>query len=137
MLNVKIKLAFILLLVLTVLFILKNKQVNGNKYKGYSILNYKLLTTNYQLLVADTPEKWTKGLMYFRSLEGVDGMIFIFPDKQPRTFWNKNTLMNLDLYWLDENQVIGKSYLPSIEKSKEVVVVNSPNPVDKVVEIAR
>src|SRR3989344_2975480 len=102
-----------------------------NKYKNFSIINYKLEGKAYELLLADTPEKWERGLMNFRSLEGVDGMIFIFPDKEIRSFWNKNTLMDLELLWIDGDKVIGKGKLPSIEKSKEIVTVNSPAPADK------
>lgn len=113
-----------------------------NQYEDFRIINYKLSASpaggqdkTYKLLVADTPEKWTKGLMNYRKLEGVDGMIFLFQDRQLRTFWNNNTFLDLDLYWIDGDKVVAKSYLPSIEKSKEIVIVNSPQPADKVIEL--
>ena len=113
-----------------------NKQISGfDNYANFEKINYNLEGKNLQLLKADTSEKWTKGLMYFRKLEGVDGMIFIFPDKQKRTFWNKNTYLDLDLYWIEGEKVVGKSSLPSIEKSKEIVIVESPKAVDKVIEL--
>lgn len=108
-----------------------------SQYKDFSVINYQLQSTNYRLLVADTAEKWENGLMFFRKLEGVEGMIFLFPDKQPRIFWNKNTLMDLDLLWIDDDKVVGKSFLPSIEKSKDIVTVNSPKPVNIVIEIPK
>ena len=108
-----------------------------NRFKNYRIINYKLLTTNYRLLVADNPEKWELGLMNVSKLEGVDGMIFLFPKREYKTFWNKNTIIVLDIYWIDGEKVIGKSYLPSIKKSREIVTVHSPQEVDKVIEIAR
>ncbi len=97
--------------------------------------NYQIENRNYCLLTATNQQEWEKGLMFVKKLDNADGMIFIFPDKQSRSFWNKNTLADLDLYWLVDDKVVGKSFLPSIEKSKEVVVVNSPKPVDKVVEL--
>ena len=113
-----------------------NKQISGfDNYANFEKINYNLEGKNLQLLKADTSEKWTKGVMYFRKLEGVDGMIFIFPDKQKRTFWNKNTYLDLDLYWIEGEKVVGKSSLPSIEKSKEIVIVESPKAVDKVIEL--
>ena len=122
-----------------VFFVMGNRQVKLSKelqykYKDFSIIEYKLEGKDYKLLLADTPEKWERGLMYFRSLERVDGMIFIFPDKEIRTFWNKNTLMDLELLWIDGDKVIGRSELPSIEKSKEIVNISSPKPADKVIE---
>lgn len=106
-----------------------------NKYKGFKIIDYQIENKNYKLLVADTPAKWEKGLMYFRSLEGVDGMIFLMNSREIQSFWNKNTFMDLELIWIDGDKVVGKSKLPSIEKSKEIVTVNSPAPADKVIEI--
>ncbi len=68
-------------------------------------------------------------------LDGADGMMFLFPDKKVRSFWNKNTFMDLRLYWLDNNVIIGESFLPSIEKSKEIITVISPKEVNKVIEL--
>ena len=100
-------------------------------------LSYELNNKSYKLLLADSPEEYARGLMYVRKLNGADGMIFIFPDKQKRNFWNKNTLTNLDIYWLDDDKVVGKSFLPSIEQSKKIVTVSSPKPVNKVIELLR
>jgi uncharacterized membrane protein (UPF0127 family) len=108
------------------------KLLFGNKVKTMS---YALNNKRYTLLIAANPEEWEKGLMYYRNLSGVDGMIFIFPDKHIRSFWNKNTLMDLDLYWLQDKIIIGKSYLPSIEKSKNIITVTSPDKANIVVEL--
>ena len=70
-----------------------------------------------------------------KELIGVDGMIFIFPNKQVQSFWNKNTYLDLNVYWLNDDKIVGKSFLPSILKSKETVVVKSPDKVNRVVEI--
>jgi len=126
----------ILFLLFLILIILIITAVFFNKKNNKTILTYSLNKKQYKLLIADTPEKWEKGLMFFRKLDqGVDGMIFLFPDKQYRSFWNKNTYMDLDLYWFNDEKVVGKSFLPSIEKSKEIVVVNSSKPVNKVIEL--
>lgn len=92
---------------------------------------------NVNLLVADNSTEWTVGLMNRKTLKEADGMVFIFPDKQMRTFWNMNTLMDLHVVWMDGNRVIGTSELPSIEKTKQVVTVSSPAQADKVVELVR
>lgn len=123
------------ILILLGLYSLIKYQQREVKFKDFEIISYKLQNKNLNLLVADTPAKWERGLMFYRKLEGVDGMIFIFPNKEIRTFWNKNTLMDLELLWIDGEKIIGKSFLPSIEKSKEIVTVESPKPADKVVEL--
>lgn len=122
------------LVVIAAYFFIKN-MTTANLYKDFSIIEYKLEDKNLKLLVADTPEKHQKGLMYYRELEGVDGMIFQFPDSHMRTFWNKNTYMNLKIYWVNDKIIVGTSELPSIEKSRETVTVSSPSPANVVIEI--
>jgi uncharacterized protein len=111
-------------------------------FQSYSVssnttVDYKLNNRTYKLLKAETPVEWEKGLMDVRKPTKIEGMIFLFPDKQIRNFWNKNTFVDLDLYWLDEDKIVGQSFLPSIEKSKQVVIVNSMKPVNKVIEIIK
>ena len=97
---------------------------------------YTLEGKQYMLLEAKTPQEWEKGLMNVRELDNADGMIFIFLDKKTRSFWNKNTYVDLDVYWLNDDEVIGKSFLSSIEKNG-IVYVTSPGPANKVKELIR
>lgn len=106
----------------------------GNHWKGYEVIRYELEGKSYKLLVADTPEKRTKGLMDIQNLNGFDGMIFVFDTTQTQTFWNKNTYLDLTVYWIVEDTVVGTSKLPSIDKAGKQTVT-SPQPVDTVVEI--
>ena len=48
-----------------------------------------------------TLEDQAKGLMYRESLGANEGMLFVFPDEQIRTFWMKNTLIPLDIIFID------------------------------------
>ena len=73
--------------------------------------------------------------MFYKKPINFDGMIFVFPDKQMRSFWNKNTYLDLDLYWMDDEKIIGKSFLPSTLKTKKIITVSSPGKVNQVVEI--
>ncbi len=123
--------------IVIVAFFLYSVVLEKTYYRAFKITNYQIENRSYKLLVADTPDLWERGLMNFRSLPGVDGMIFLFPDSKPRTFWNKNTFMDLNLVWINENKVIGTVQLPSIEKSKEYVYVASPGKADKVLELKK
>ena len=101
------------------------------------LLPYELEGKIYLLREARTPEEWQRGLMFVKKPVDYDGMIFIFPDKKIRSFWNQNTFVDLDIYWLDDDQVIGKNFLPSITKTKKPLIIVSPKEVNKVIEIIR
>ena len=58
--------------------------------------------TVYKLKIADDESEWQKGLSGLKTKPAnYDGMIFIFPDKRIRSFWNQNTYLTLDILWLD------------------------------------
>jgi uncharacterized membrane protein (UPF0127 family) len=125
--------SLLLIFFIAAYFFLNKNPCANDLTKVYEIENKK-----YCLLTASNQEQWTKGLMNYwdkKELNGADGMIFIFPDKQKREFWNKNTYLDLNIYWLDGNKVVGKDLLPSIEKSKKIITVSSLVAVDKVIEL--
>jgi poly-gamma-glutamate capsule biosynthesis protein CapA/YwtB (metallophosphatase superfamily)/uncharacterized membrane protein (UPF0127 family) len=99
------------------------------------LVPYELENKIYLLREAKTPEEWQKGLMFVKKPVDYDGMLFIFPDKQIRSFWNQNTFVDLEVYWLDDDKIIGKDKLESIEKTKIVKTIQSPGPVNKVIEL--
>ncbi len=108
--------------------------------KKSSFIDYKLNNKTYKLLTAKNSSEWEKGLMFYKNkeeLKGADGMIFIFPEKDLRTFWNENTYLDLDVYWLDGDKIVGKDYLPNINKTKEPFTIDSKKNADKVIEIIR
>ncbi len=104
-------------------------------YPNHKIIQLKIGRNQYRLLVADNKDKWQQGLMNFRFLIGVDGMIFLFPDKKPRAFWNKNTYLDLEVIWFNGEKIIKKDFLPSIKKTKDIKIIYSIYPVDKVIEL--
>jgi len=124
---------FFLLISFVTFFLLTNKNSCSNK----SAKNYLIENKNFCLLASNNQEQWEKGLMFYKKPVNFDGMIFIFPEKEIKSFWNKNTYLDLDIYWMDDEKVIGKSYLPSVLKSKEIEVVKSPSEVNRVVEIIK
>lgn len=123
-----------------VIRIYKRISNQSRDFSTYKSLYYQVGTAKYHLLVADTAEKWEKGLMFVnkkQDIKGFDGMIFLFPDSQIRAFWNKNTVSDLILYWIQKGKVIGTSAMPSITKTGVITTFSSPGPADTVIEVIK
>jgi uncharacterized membrane protein (UPF0127 family) len=57
----------------------------------------------YAVEVVRTPEEQAQGLMFRESLPERTGMLFLFRDAAPHQFWMKNTMIPLDIVWLDDS----------------------------------
>ena len=65
--------------------------------------------------LARTQEERGRGLQFRRSLGHDEGMLFVFPSSHPQGFWMKDTLIPLDIIWMDRHKrivFIAPSVLP-------------------------
>ncbi len=62
--------------------------------------------TVFTMELATTPEQWIRGLMFRRLLSAGTGMLFIYKEPGPYTFWMKNCFISLDIIWLSEDRKI-------------------------------
>lgn len=60
--------------------------------------------------IADSPVERETGLMFRELLDESDGMLFVFEREIKLNFWMKNTLIPLDIAYIDKNGVINEIY---------------------------
>ena len=88
--------------------------------------------------IADSEDEREQGLMFRKELGSNEGMLFVFDDENFRIFWMKNTLISLDLIFIDGNKAVvdvQEGFLPckrelcesytSKAKAKYVLEVNA------------
>ena len=68
--------------------------------------------------VADTPEKLAYGLMYKKSIEENEGMLFIFDSEEIRSFWMKNTFVDLSIGFISKEKELTEIKNMSAAKSE-------------------
>lgn len=62
--------------------------------------------TTLQIELAKTEKETERGLMFREHLGEKEGMLFIFPKDDIRLFWMKNTLIDLDIIFINSKGII-------------------------------
>lgn len=65
-------------------------------------MRVRIRTHLFQVEVVRTPKDWERGLMFRERLAPHEGMLFWGEVTRMQSFWMKNTLISLDLLFLDE-----------------------------------
>lgn len=92
----------------------------------------------YSVQIADTDELREKGLQGVTELPENEGMVFVFDEPQTAAFWMKDTLIPLDIIYINEDwEVIatmvgdpGNEDLTEVGDVKYVLEVNSDSGID-------
>jgi hypothetical protein len=83
---------------------------------------------------ADTPEARAQGLMFVKSLRPEQAMIFVYTQPQRVAMWMKNTLIPLDMLFVDEGGCVVKIHPRARPGDLDTIAADVP--VVLVVELA-
>ncbi|MCK8523896.1 DUF192 domain-containing protein [Aquimarina sp. D1M17] len=91
--------------------------------------------TKLNIEIADDEYQIQTGLMYRKSMQNDRGMLFMFPDESPHSFYMKNTEFPLDIIFIDSKykvvsiqknaQPLDETSLPSEGPAQYVLEVNA------------
>lgn len=93
------------------------------------------LLASLDIEIADDEYATQTGLMYRSSMDNSQGMLFVFPDTDDRSFYMKNTQFPLDIIFISEDKTIvsiqknaqpmNETSLPSEAPAKYVLEINA------------
>ncbi|WP_298548216.1 DUF192 domain-containing protein [uncultured Aquimarina sp.] len=115
------------------------EEIQFTKEGELSIYNLKDSIPNQivtlDIEIADNDYERETGLMYRKSMEEKRGMLFIQENMRPQSFYMKNTLIPLDIIYIDDQYKIvsfqknakplDESSLPSGKPAKYVLEINA------------
>lgn len=103
---------------------------------GESSMARSQVTIRSQTFLVDvvrTPSEWARGLMYRERLAPHEGMLFFGKIQKPQSFWMKNTLVPLDIIYIDRSwrivsiaknaEPLSETPLPSLKPAMHVLEI--------------
>lgn len=104
--------------------------------------NLRQLQVNNAMLkveIADTQAKRTKGLGSREALASDEGMLFVFPKADRRSFWMKGLTFPLDFVWIRGDLVVDifQNIQPPTpgQSDESLPIYQSKEDIDKVLEV--
>lgn len=106
--------------------------------QAFEISKIKLAGQLLKVEIAKTEAEHVQGLMHRKVLPFNEGMIFVFSDERPRSFWMKNTFVDLDILFFNSKQIlVDKATLLGVksEMQSQIPQYTSKKPAQYVVEV--
>ncbi len=108
-------------------------QAKEPEFEQLSITTTDGTVIEYRIEVARTPTQMQRGLMFRDHMPEDQGMLFIYVPERPARMWMKNTILSLDMLFINADGIIINIAQNTIPFS--IDTIESGGPVRAVVEL--
>ena len=106
-----------ILIFISIAFTNANANANEIKFQNSSLtIQTKDSEYIFNIEIAITEQERSRGLMYRKELKQTEGMLFLYPKKQIIKMWMKNTLIPLDMIFINKSGKIIDIFKMTIPK---------------------
>ena len=102
------------------------EEISFKKEGELSFLKGGEITRTIDIEIADNPYERETGLMYRKSLGQEQGMLFIYQNEAPRSFYMKNTYIPLDLIFYNRDSAVVSIHENAVPLSETSIPSNFP-----------
>ncbi|MBT8412611.1 MAG: DUF192 domain-containing protein [Octadecabacter sp.] len=90
-------------------------------------------SAQFDVILAETPQEQARGLMFVESMPTMQGMLFVYDRPRVVSFWMRNTLIPLDMIFIDGEGVVQNIH--DMAQPLDETSISSVAPVQYVLEI--
>jgi hypothetical protein len=72
----------------------------------------------FSVEIADEPAEMQLGLMHRESMPASVGMLFVYPSPRPAVFWMKDTLLPLDMIFIDQTGTVTRVHENAVPRDE-------------------
>ena len=96
----------IMFIIILIILLTSKSSININNKENKNISEVCFKKNCFFVELAKTNEEKEKGLMYRESLGNDKGMLFVYDIPKKVAFWMKNTLIPLDIIWINKDRKV-------------------------------
>lgn len=120
--------------ILAALLLVTNAAIAGECAQDSLAIRGDGLSAHFTAEVALTPEEKARGLMFRETMAPFHGMLFVYEHPQRVSFWMRNTLISLDMVFVDATGTV-RNVHPNATPQSDTAIPGGSDDIQFVFEI--